>query len=246
MARPRSGRARARRRAGGPVRRPQARCWPRCGSTGRPGSAGSRRRSAPPDAHAGGDRAHRQPLLARRDWRRPAVRRRAALRSLADQPCSLNFARRSSGIGVDSCVPGITDTYVITPTHAGESSHVAVYSISNDVFPESRDAHGDSDVVVEPRRALPLDHRLHHHHVEVGEERDLRAQTERLEEASLRLVEIGQPVGVEHHALRVDFCVARANVVDEHASRAIRGARPRGPRPQRRWRAGEARRSRRR
>ncbi len=106
---------------------------------------------------------------------------------------------------------------MITPTHAGASLHVAVYSMSNDAVPSRGTRDGDGDVVVEPRRALPLDHRFHDHHVEVGEERDLRSQPERLEEPGLRLVEVREPMGVEHHSLRVDLGVARADVMDEHA-----------------------------
>ena len=75
------------------------------GGVGRhPGGAQPRpvpdRRASDPDP--GHDRAHRQPLLARRDRRDPVVRRGSAVRSLADQPCSVNFARISVGIGVES------------------------------------------------------------------------------------------------------------------------------------------------
>ncbi len=50
---------------------------------------------AAPVPDPGGDRAHRQPLLARRDRRHRALRRCVAPRPLADQACSPIFARIS-------------------------------------------------------------------------------------------------------------------------------------------------------
>ena len=79
--------------------------------------------------------------------------------------------------------------------------------------------------------------RLHHHHVEVAEHGLRRRVPIDGEEAGARLVEVREPVRVEHDALAVDLRVARAGggarTVPHHATRISRAARRRAPRTHR-------------
>ena len=130
-------------------------------------------------------------------------------------------------------MPGFTLTYVTIPTQTVRCSTVAVYRTSKDAFPSQRGTYGDVDEVVETGRAVPLEDGLHQHHVEVPKERLLRVEPHRLEPSRARLVEVREPMGVEHHALGVDFGVAGADAVDEGhgvslaARRDARGRQPR-------------------
>ena len=87
----------------------------------------------------------------------------------------------------------------------------------------------DLDAVVEAGGALPLDDGLDEHDVELVEERDRRLVAERLEEARARLVEVGEPVGVEDDALGVDLRVPRTDGVHERLNECAPGRRSHAP-----------------
>jgi hypothetical protein len=89
------------------------------------------------------------------------------------------------------------------------------------------------DVVVEACRAVPLEDSPTEHEVEVLEERRRGSVLEPFEEARARVVEVGEPVGVEHHALLVDLGVPGPDAVDKPISHGVRrrgrGSRRRSP-----------------
>src|SRR5262249_36322062 len=79
--------------------------------------------------------------------------------------------------------------------------------------PEPRRRDADVDPFVEPGRPFPLEHRFYEHHVELVDP-DL-AEAERVDEAGARVVEVGEPVGVEDDTLAVHLRVPDADAVDE-------------------------------
>ena len=81
-------------------------------------------------------------------------------------------------------------------------------------MPSRTGATVDVDPLVEAGRALPVTTGPHEHDVELDRP-ELGPEAERLHEARARVVEVREPVRVEHHALAVDLRVPHPDPVGE-------------------------------
>ena len=114
--------------------------------------------------------------------------------------------------------PGRTAQYVIVARHASRPSIDARYERSNDFVPMRLGATSMSIHSSKPAGPDPLDDGLHEHHVELLDP-EAGAEAERRHEPGARVVEVGEPVRVEHDALPVDLRVAHTNAMDERRRR---------------------------